>query len=181
MNKYFIETKKHKILFVMVGVPGSGKSTTSKWLKKEYEEAGTKVRYVSRDEIRFRLIEGISQANYFSKEKEVYNEFIAEIKDGLENADVVIADATHLNRKSRNALFHNLHIDRTKVTVIGVYINTPLETCLERNETRKGGRTFVPPHEVHNMYLRMEPPTYNEPFDYIYTFNGKTINLLERR
>jgi predicted kinase len=161
-------------LYIMIGIPGSGKTTYAK-----YGIMNEDTIHISRDEIRFSLLSDTD--NYFAKEKQVYKEFIKQINDNLQKGYNVIADATHLNRKSRNALFHNLHIDRTKVTVIGVYINTPLETCLERNETRKGGRTFVPPHEVHNMYLRTEPPTYNEPFDYIYTFDGKTIKLLERR
>jgi len=161
-------------LYIMIGIPGSGKSTYAK-----YAIMNDNTIHISRDGIRFALLSDTD--NYFAKEKQVYKEFIKQINENLKEGYNVIADATHLNRKSRNALFHNLHIDRTKVTVIGVYMNTPLETCLERNETRKGGRTFVPPHEVHNMYLRMEPPTYNEPFDYIYTFDGKSINLLERR
>lgn len=165
--------RKNK-LYIMIGIPGSGKSTYAK-----YAIMNENTIYISRDDIRFSFLSDTD--NYFAKEKQVYKEFIKQINDNLKEDYNVIADATHLNRKSRNALFHNLHIDRTKVTVIGVYINTPLEICLERNETRKGGRTFVPPHEIHNMYLRMEPPTYNESFDYIYTFNGETINLLERR
>ena len=161
-------------LYIMIGIPGSGKSTYAK-----YAIMNDNTIHISRDGIRFAFLSDTD--NYFAKEKQVYKEFIRQINENLKEGYNVIADATHLNRKSRNALFHNLHIDRTKVTVIGVYMNTPLETCLERNETRKGGRTFVPPHEVHNMYLRTEPPTYNEPFDYIYTFDGKTIKLLERK
>jgi len=166
MDKYFIETKKHKILFVMVGVPGSGKSTTAKWLKKEYEEAGTKVCYVSRDEIRFRLIEGISQANYFSKEKEVYNEFITEIKDGLKNADVVIADATHFCTNSRTKLLRSLGASLKDTYVIAYVLGLSLETILAQNDQRVGV-THVPAETIKKMYADFTIPTEEEGFDRI--------------
>ena len=159
------------VLYVMIGIPGSGKTTIAK------NSVGCV--HISRDEIRFSLLS--ESDNYFKKENQVYKTFIKQINDNLAAGKNVIADATHINQKSRNKLFHNLHIDRSKTIVIAIYVNTPLDICLERNETRKGGRTFVPPHEIHNMYTRLEPPTYNEPFDYIYTFNGKNMKLLERK
>lgn len=159
------------VLYVMIGIPGSGKTTIAK------NSVGCV--HISRDEIRFSLLS--ESDNYFKKENQVYKTFIKQINDNLAAGKNVIADATHINQKSRNKLFHNLHIDRSKTIVIAIYVNTPLDICLERNDTRKGGRTFVPPHEIHNMYIRREPPTYNEPFDYIYTFNGKDMKLLERK
>ena len=162
-------------LYIMIGIPGSGKSTYAQWIIMNNENT----KWISRDGIRFSLL--AASDNYFAKENQVYKNFISQINNGLKEGYNVIADATHLNSKSRYKLFNKLHIDRTKTTVIGIYMNLPLETCLERNEGRKGGRAYVPPHEIHNMYTRLEPPTYNEPFDYIYTYNGQTINLLERR
>lgn len=162
-------------LYIMIGVPGSGKSTYAQFLLTNKDNTD----WVSRDKIRFDLLS--EKDSYFTKENQVYKNFILQINIGLRMGHNVIADATHLNSKSRYKLFNKLHIDRTKTTVIGIYMNLPLKTCLERNEGRKGGRTYVPPHEIHNMYIRLEPPTYNEPFDYIYVFNGESINLLERK
>jgi len=162
-------------LYIMIGVPGSGKSTYAQFLLTNKDNTD----WVSRDKIRFDLL--TEKDSYFAKENQVYKNFISQINTGLRMGHNVIADATHLNPKSRYKLFNKLHIDRTKTIVIGIYMNLPLETCLKHNEKRKGNRTYVLPHEIHNMYIRLEPPTYNEPFDYIYTFNGESINLLERR
>lgn len=54
-------------LYVMIGIPGSGKSTWAKANKKEKDI------YVSRDEVRFSLLQDGDE--YFSKEKEVLKEF----------------------------------------------------------------------------------------------------------
>lgn len=166
--------KKNK-LYIMVGIPGSGKSTYARYIIMNNENTC----WISRDGIRLSLL--TVNDNYFAKENQVYKNFVLQINNELKAGRDVIADATHINSKSRYKLFNKLHIDRTKTTVIGIYMNLPLETCLERNKIRKGNRAIVPPHEIHNMYLRMEPPTYNEPFDYIYTFDGKEMKLLERR
>ena len=61
-------------LYVMIGCPGSGKST---YAKKHFPHA----LYVSRDEIRFNLI--AENEEYFSKEDEVFTEFINAINLGL--------------------------------------------------------------------------------------------------
>lgn len=160
-------------LYVMIGIPGSGKTTIAKNTAENINAL-----HISRDEIRFSLL--TDKDNYFAKENQVYKEFTKQIREGLAAGHTVIADATHLNQKSRYKLFHNIHLNPSETTVIGIYMRVPLETCLERNETRKGGRTYVPPHEIHNMYTHLQPPTYIEPFNYIYTFNGKDMRLLER-
>ena len=55
-------------LYMMIGAPGSGKST---WAKEHLPENG--VTLVSRDNIRFKLLR--NDPNYFSKEKEVFKHF----------------------------------------------------------------------------------------------------------
>ena len=161
-------------LYVMMGIPGSGKTTIAKNTAKNNDAL-----HVSRDEIRFSLL--TDKDNYFAKENQVYREFVKRIREGLAAGHTVIADATHLNQKSRYKLFHNIHINPADTMVIGMYMNIPLETCLERNETRKGGRTYVPPHEIYNMFAHLQPPSYEEPFDYIFIFNGEEMKLIERK
>ena len=76
-------------LFIMMGAPGAGKSTFIKNLKGE---SGIPI---SRDNIRFSMVK--EDEPYFSKEKEVYKEFIRLINEHLSRNRDVIADATHLN------------------------------------------------------------------------------------
>lgn len=157
-------------LFIMIGVPGSGKTT--------FAEAQPKKIHISRDTIRFSLLN--EHDNYFAKEKEVYKTFVNKINFHINNGEDVIADATHLNPKSRYKLLNQLHINRHKTNIIAIYVNTPIEACLERNNLRKGTKTYVPPNEIYNMYARLEPPTYNEPFDMIFTYINDQLVPLKR-
>lgn len=143
-------------LFVLIGTPGSGKSTYAKnYLINENTV------YVSRDEVRFSLLK--EGEDYFSREKEVYREFIWRIYNAIQNEHKdVIADATHLNDKSRAKLFSSLPLDFSKIEVIGIVMSTPLNVCLARNDTRKGTKTYVPEHQVRRMFFSMKMPTYKE-------------------
>ena len=142
-------------LYVMIGTPGSGKST---FVKKYIKNAN----HVSRDEIRFSLL--AEDEPYFSKENQVYREFVWEIYNSLLNKkEDVVADATNLNEKSRAKLFNAIPLDLSNYEVIAVYMNTPLKTCLDRNELRKGiGRTYVPPQNLRRMFFAKSNPTFLE-------------------
>ena len=68
-----------KCLYVMCGVPGSGKSTFIKNHLFDFVESEDYVVVVSRDDIRFSLLntdEAISEDKYFSKEDEVWEKYI---------------------------------------------------------------------------------------------------------
>lgn len=157
-------------LFVLIGAPGSGKSTyAKKYLLNE------NTIYVSRDEIRFSLIN--DEDEYFSREKEVYREFIWQIYDAIHNKHKdVIADATHLNDKSRAKLFSSLPLDFSKIDVIGVFFNTPLDICIKHNNMRKGTKTYVPISQIRRMFFSIKKPNYeeyNNIFNNIYIIENK--------
>lgn len=140
--------------YVLMGAPGSGKSTFAKTYLKD-------INYVSRDEIRFSLLQ--EDEDYFAREKETYREFVWAIYDSLNNKhEDVIADATHLTDRSRAKLFSSLPLDFSNIKVIGVFVNTPLTLCLERNEQRKNTKTYVPRGQVRRMYNSCVPPTFQE-------------------
>ena len=62
---------KNKTLYVMVGIPGSGKST----FINTHCQSDWKI--VSRDQVRFSIVR--EDEEYFSKEKKVFKTFIEEI------------------------------------------------------------------------------------------------------
>ena len=171
-------------LYVMVGCPGSGKST---WAKKTSAELNNNIKYVSRDEIRFEKIS--PEDTYFDKQKQVYNDFIWEIYTGLKNGQSVIADATHLNEKSRWKLLSKIigtDAYYKDLEIVAVYIKTPLNICLERNETRRGTKTYVPPYSVRKMFYSLKEPNFMECkglFNIIVTINenGKIISRKDKK
>lgn len=155
-----------KKMFVMCGGAGSGKST---WIKENLHTFEGYTLVVSRDEIRFLLVpEG---EDYFSRETEVYAKFIDDIQFGLDNADNIIIDATHLNEGSRGKLLRRIGSALKDVEVIAVVIKVPLEVSLDQNEKRKGSRAYVPRSVIRRMYHQFTMPTFEEGFDKIYVYN----------
>ena len=143
--------KKH--LYLMVGVPGSGKSTYVKNILKDGDI------YISRDKIRYSLL--TEEDDYFAKENEVIKTFIDNIDKSLVNKEYcgdVYADATHLSPKSRAQVLNQLK-NKDKVSVI--YLDIPLNIILERNAKRKG-RALVPENVVRRMYNSIILPTKAE-------------------
>ena len=152
-----------RTLYVMMGIPASGKST---FIQKNYNPETDII--VSRDKIRFEFLE--LEDPYFSKEEEVYKRFIYEINEGLINNKNVFADQTTLNKKARTKLFNALKVKPYQIAII--YMDTPLEIALERNAQRTG-RERVPDESIINMYNSIDFPTASEPINYILKVNEK--------
>ena len=145
-------------LYIMCGAPGSGKST---FAKTHYPDAT----YISRDEIRYSIV--TENERYFSKEDEVFNIFVNKINTALRESVDVIADATHLNPRSRAKLLSHLNIDKTHTQVVTVVMRTPLNVCIERNENRRGTRGYVSPSAIKRMYNSFKMPTTEEYYSII--------------
>ena len=158
----------------MVGPSGSGKTT---WIQNHKSSFEGNVLVVSRDAIRFSLVS--EDEDYFSKEKEVFREFINQIKNGLENNDVVIADATHITTGSRTKLFRALENSIKDVKVIAIVIKPTLNECLEHNENRTG-RSFVPRGQIRRMWYQFTAPTIDEGFDEIWTYKDYKYIIEEK-
>ena len=142
-----------KTLWIMVGIPGSGKTLFAKnWLMH-----GPEWRYVSRDEIRFNLVP--ANEEYFSKEKEVFNQFVDTIKAAFKEDEVinVIADATHLNEASRNKI---CRIFSNNYNIIPVVVTCDLDTAIKRNNAREG-RARVPISVIRRMYYQFQDPSFD--------------------
>lgn len=147
-------------LYVLCGIPGCGKST---WVKNRMAEntssTDSKWAYVSRDEVRFSMIK--EEDDYFSKEKQVFEEFVNRICGNLSDAwtQNVIADATHLNKISRDKLINAIRRKRPNLPlhITMVYFDIPLEVCKFRNDKREG-RAHVPDEVMNKMYTQLEFP-----------------------
>jgi predicted kinase len=146
----YIQSKK---IYILCGVPGSGKST---WARKQIEELDGKGIIISRDVIRFSML-GDDDA-YFAHEDAVFDEFIKEIQEAINDQEhtSIFIDATHLNEKNRNKVLSRIWRMGDDV-IIGVYFDIPLEECLRRNAQRTG-RALVPETVIKNMYESLTKP-----------------------
>ena len=93
---------------------------------------------VSRDAIRFTLLQ--KEDDYFSKEDEVWETYVASIESLLKSGETVYADATHLNHGARLKLLKALDIIPDEIEVI--YFKVPLEIAQERNAQAPGALMF---------------------------------------
>ena len=140
-------------LIMMVGIPGSGKST---YVKKNYPN----IIPVSRDAIRFELLDERG-GNYFDYEDEVFEKFIAQIIGSLVGEEVTIADATHLSKKSRARVLSR--VAQFADEIEAVIIDVPLETAFSQNDKREG-RAWVKHGIIRRMWFSMEMPREEEGF-----------------
>ena len=145
------------IMYLMCGCPGSGKS----YYAKTHLKPGEKI--ISRDEIRFNMLK--DGDNYFSKEKEVYNEFLRRINAEIAAGTDFYVDQTSLNTGSRAKLLNRLEKRPNKIIVI--YMDTSLNRILFQNSLRSG-RALVPEDALMNMFTSIEEPKKEEGFDEIW-------------
>lgn len=158
--------EKGGILYISCGTPGSGKSTFLNEMKEKDEII------ISRDNIRFSMLKPGEE--YFAHEKEVYSKFLNEITLSIRKGINVYADATHLNEKSRYLLLSNLKRRGCHPSEINaIYFNVPLNTCLERNEYRKGTAAYVPPDRLREMFSSFSPPQKYEGFNNIWEVDSE--------
>ena len=147
-------------LYILCGVPGCGKST---WVREKMKENVNPIEpkwaYVSRDEVRFSMIK--EEDDYFAKEKQVFGEYVRRICESLKDTYVVntIADATHLNKISRDKLINTIYrmYPELEFDIVMVYFDIPIEVCIFRNNKRSG-RARVPENVIKNMYATLEFP-----------------------
>ena len=143
---------KLKRVWLLSGLPGSGKST---WVKRQLNNK-PHCYWASRDAVRFSMVR--EDEPYFERENEVFNEWIRRICEALSNPMIedIYIDATHLNDRSRNKTLSRLPKENIR-EITNVVFAIPIETCLERNRQRTG-RAVVPDEVILNMAKSFKAP-----------------------
>lgn len=151
---------KQKRVWLLSGVPGSGKSTYIETVRNE------KSKVISRDAIRFEFL--APDEDYFAHEDEVVEIFHYRIIEALKDEEYedIYIDATHISSNARQSIIRLL--DKAYISELNcLAFNIPYLTCVERNYKRTG-RAKVPESAILNMWRRMELPSYKEGFTHIY-------------
>lgn len=140
-------------LYLLIGLPGSGKSTYANNLS---EETGAVI--CSSDAIRTELYGDINDQTHNS---EVFTELHKRINYLLENGNDVIYDATNINQKKRISFLQQLPKFSYRKAVI---MATPYEECIDQNNNRD---RKVPVEVIKRMREGFQFPVLNEGFDEI--------------
>lgn len=146
--------------FMMVGLPGSGKSSFIKTLMIQ-----DRLSVHSSDELRVEMFGDIDeQTKNHLLFKELHKRIINDLKAGKHT----LFDATNINKKQRKR-FLNL-ISSIDCKTICVFMNTDIGECKRRNQLRE---RKVPDHVIMRMADQLQIPDYHEDWDSIYFVENK--------
>ncbi len=151
-----------KNLFMLIGLPRSGKTT---WAKTKQEISGGVI--VSADTLRW-LVYG--QRFWGEGEPFVWSIRGIVLKMLLEQGVNIIIDETNSKKERREPI---IQMAKTyDYNVFGVTVNTALEECIKRAE-KEGDSVIIP--IIRRIYeqFEKEPPSLEEGFDRISKVSGK--------
>lgn len=148
---------------MMVGLPGSGKSTAAKHYAKSYN-----ANIHSSDDIREEIF---GDANDQEHNKEVFEILHKRIKEDIENGKACIYDATNISYERRLAFLQEIRGAAKRrdinLTAICIFVCTPIEFCYEWNKQRE---RKVPDKVIDKMYKKFDVPYFYEGWDDIQVF-----------
>ena len=150
---------KQPKLFMLIGLPGSGKSTFARNRVKFYDDCNkTRLEIVSSDDIREELYGTRSCQKDPARVFEIAHERII---NSLEQGWDVIFDATNITRKNRASLLKKIPAYTEKFAQI---CWAPISTCIERDLKREFS---VKTDVIWKMAYKFQMPFYDEGFDHI--------------
>jgi predicted kinase len=160
-------------LILMIGIPGSGKSS----LAARLQQTCPGCLLISTDQIRARLfgdeaIQG-SWCLIWQEIRQQFNDAIAHIQHDPES--FALFDATNARRRNRRELIALARsIGFTQIT--GIWLDPPLEVCLERNQNRS---RQVPEAVIQRMHRQLWscPPRLREGIDQLFHYDTATSTL----
>jgi len=145
-------------LYVMVGLPGSGKTKAAYDLLNN----GLCDVVISSDALRKELL---GDENDQTNNQLVFEEYYNRMVKALINGKTVVVDATNITKKARRGVFDKLEKLKLKnLDVCAYVINTPLEVVYEQNKKRE---RVVPEEVIQKFLLSYQHPQFFEGFTHI--------------
>lgn len=156
MNFYLIT------VYTLIGLQGSGKTT---WARNNARRLASEV--LSSDEVRNEMV-AQGRATDAENGDAVFGVFNRRLAKLVQAGQNVISDATHVRRVWRK---DEIEWARSLgARVIGVWLDVPLEVCLQRNALRSGsvwGERVVAEEFIRQLAESFEPPINGE-FDEVW-------------
>lgn len=148
------------ILYFLVGIPGSGKSTWG----ENFAKTICNTVYISSDQLRVEMYNNVNDIEHTGL---VFEEMKKRTKENLKNGKNVVYDATNISSKKRISFLKELEkIDCKKVCF---YLFTPIEECKRRNRNRE---RVLEDYIIDRMYRSLQIPMYHEGWDAIRILSG---------
>lgn len=147
---------------MMIGLPGSGKST---WCRDLYDEGDGFNVYINRDTIRQEVF-GVEFDS--SQEPKVKAVAIETYRNALQDGLNVILDNTNLSKHSRAEWIKIAKEYGADITAVFMNLDYKQAAARQENRERK-----VSVDVIRRMYLDLDPPSKDEGFSDIITVNVK--------
>lgn len=145
-----------KTFIMCIGLPGCGKST---WCMQQEALYNSNSISISTDKIREDLYGSESEQG---DPNMVFKIAKDRVVNGFDYFDVVMLDATNIQKKHRMHFIKAIKQSVKDVVVKAVWFVTPVDICKERNNQRE---RVVPEYVINKMYKLFSPPGKEEGFD----------------
>jgi predicted kinase len=151
-------------LILMVGIPASGKTT----MRNKFFPGA---RVISPDNFI-----GYTKQDPWTpqKAKIAWKKADEILLKAFKENDVLIFDATFVSPKRRKKYIRLAK--RNDFEVIAIYCPVPVDTAIERNASREEFRQ-VPKFVINRMFFDLVPPSMEEGFDKVLTFDSVSNKL----
>jgi len=155
-------------LFMIVGIPGSGKSTAAQKLKEKHNAS-----IISSDEIRKGFL---GDENNQDNNAKVFDIMYEHAQQFLNDGQSIILDSTNISRKKRIHVINNV----LKASEYhAVYLATPFEHCVSNDMNRYRNVGY---EVVDKMFRNLEIPTILEGWNSIeFDYNYQSKNTVMRK
>lgn len=142
------------MFYMMVGLPGSGKSFTAESIPNAVVHSSDAIR-----------AEVLGDENDQTQQDLVFQTLHKRVLQDLVDGKDVVYDATNINYKRRIGFLDRVRaLHKHDLRTVCLFMATPYEVCLKRNNNRERS---VPESVIQKMYFKFDVPMMAEGWDEI--------------